>query len=116
MVFHVALFRPRSDLSVADRLGLVEALEAALRCIPSVRRFHVGRRIRHGAGYEALMPVEFEFGAVLEFDDLAGLQAYLAHDVHVALGSRFMRSLDSSAIYDYQMLGRDDLLRLAQRG
>ncbi len=114
MILHVALFRPRSDLSMSDRGGLFESLEAALQGIPSVRRFRLGRRVRHGAGYEALMPADFDFAAVLEFDDLAGLQAYLAHDAHVQLGSRFMRSLEASAIYDYLTLDRDDLLRLTR--
>ncbi|HEY3380641.1 MAG TPA: Dabb family protein [Vicinamibacterales bacterium] len=112
MVCHVVLFRPRHDLSVADRTGLVEALETALRRIPSIRRFHVGRRIRHGTRYETLMPVDLEYGAILEFDDLAGLQAYLDHPAHQALGARFMESLEASAIYDYQMQDGDELKRL----
>jgi hypothetical protein len=114
MVFHVVLFRPRRDLAAADRAGLVEALETALQRIPSIRRFHVGRRIRHDAGYEALMPVDLEYGAVLEFDDLAGLQAYLHHPAHEALGARFLQSLEASAIYDYRMQDADQLRQLAQ--
>ena len=114
MVFHVVLFRPRPDLPAGERAGLVEALETALQQIPSVRRFHIGRRIRHDAGYEALMMVDLEYGAVLEFDDLAGLQAYLHHPAHQTLGQRFMPSLASSAIYDYQMQDGDELRRLAQ--
>jgi hypothetical protein len=114
MVFHIVLFRPRPELSVADRAGLVEALEHALRRIPSIRRFSLGRRLRHGAGYEAWMAVDLEYAAVLEFDELAGLQAYLAHPAHAALGRRFMESLESSAIYDYAMQGPDELRALAQ--
>ncbi len=113
MVFHVALFRPRADLSEADRAVLLEAFEAALRRIPSVRRFHVGRRVTHGAGYESLMPVSLDYAAILEFDDLAGLQAYLNHPAHAALGQRFMRSLEASEIFDYQMQGGRELHRLA---
>jgi hypothetical protein len=104
MLFHIVLFRPRSGLAPADRAGLIEALESALQCIPSIRRFHVGRRVVHGAGYEALMPVSMDYGAVIEFDDLAGLRAYLEHPAHKALGSRFMQSLESSAIFDYRMV------------
>jgi hypothetical protein len=114
MFFHIVLFRPRPDLSAADRAGLVEALESALERSPSIRRFHVGRRVTHGAGYEALMPVSLDYGAVLEFDDLAGLEAYLEHPAHKALGSRFMHSLDASAIFDYEMQGGEDLRRLAR--
>jgi hypothetical protein len=114
MLFHITLFRPRPDLTAADRAGLVEALESALQRIPSIRRFHVGRRVTHGAGYEALMPVSLDFAAVIEFDDLGGLQAYLEHPAHEALGKRFMQSLESSVIFDYQMQGGEELRRLAQ--
>lgn len=114
MVFHVVLFRPRSDLTAPGRVALIESLENALQRIPSIRRFHLGRRIRHGAGYEALMTVDLDYAAVLEFDDLAGLQAYLHHPAHQALGSRFMESLASSAIYDYAMQGPEELSALAK--
>jgi hypothetical protein len=114
MVLHVVLFRPRPDLGPSDRAGLVEALESALQRIPSIRRFHVGRRVVHGAGYEALMPVSLDYAAVIEFDDLAGLRAYLEHPAHEALGSRFMSSLEASQIFDYQMQDGEELRGLAQ--
>jgi hypothetical protein len=113
MLFHVVLFRPRADLTAADRASLVEAFESALQRIPSIRRFHVGRRVTHGAGYEALMPVSFDYAAIIAFDDLNGLQAYLRHPAHEALGKRFMPSLEASAIFDYQMQDGDQLRRLA---
>lgn len=115
MLFHVVLFHPRPDLTVPERVALVEALEDALRRIPSIRRFHVGRRVRHGAGYEALMQVDLDYAAVLEFDDLAGLQAYLHDPAHEALGQRFMQSLAASAIYDYAMQGPEELRALGQQ-
>ena len=113
MLLHVVLFRPRAELGAADRASLVEAFEEALQRIPSIRRFHVGRRMTHGAGYEALMPVSLDYAAIIEFDDLAGLQAYLRHPAHEALGQRFMRSLEASAIFDYQMQGGEELQRRA---
>jgi len=116
MLFHVVLFRPRPDLTAADRAGLVEAFEAALQRIPSIRRFNVGRRVTHGAGYEALMPVSLDYAAVIEFDDLAGLEAYLEHPAHQALGSHFMSLLESSAIFDYEMQDGDALRNVAQIG
>lgn len=114
MLFHVVLFRPRASLTAAERTGLVEAVEEALRRIPSIRRFHVGRRVTHGAAYESLTPVSLDYAAIVEFDDLAGLQAYLRHPAHEALGQRFMCSLEASAIFDYQMQGGEELRRLAR--
>jgi hypothetical protein len=112
MVSHIVLFQPRPDLSAADQVDLVEALENALRGIPSVRRVQVGKRIRHGTGYEALMSVDLGYAAVLEFDDLAGLQDYLHHPAHQALGKRFMTSLSASAIYDYEMHDASEVRQL----
>ena len=37
MISHVVLFRPKPDLSNADREGLVAAFERAVRDIPTVR-------------------------------------------------------------------------------
>jgi len=112
LFFHVVLFRPRPDLSAEERAGLVSALDEALKQIPSIRRFSLGRRVRHGAGYEALMSVDLEFAAILEFDDLAGLRGYLDHPAHRGLGRRFMQSLESSAIYDYAIQSADELKTL----
>jgi hypothetical protein len=103
MLFHVVLFRPRPNLSAQETSDLIRAVEDAHRAIPSIRRFHVGRRVVHGAGYEALMRESLDYAAVIEFDDLAGLKDYLEHPAHRALGPRFMQSLESSAIFDYEM-------------
>ena len=109
MLLHLVLFRPRSDLAPADRASLFDALDAALRDIPSIRHFQVGRRVRHGAGYEQLMPEDLPCAALIAFDDLDGLHAYLEHPSHQALGRLFMQSLDASAIYDYEMVELGDL-------
>lgn len=114
MLFHIALFSPRPDLTAADHASLVEALESALQRIPSIRKFNVGRRVTHGAAYERLMPVSLDYAAVIEFDDLAGLEEYLEHPAHQALGARFMASLETSAIFDYQMQDGGQLRGLAQ--
>lgn len=105
MVFHIVLFRPRADLTDTARREVIEALRSALAAIPSIRRFSLGRRVKHGAGYEALMSVSLDYAAVIEFDDLDGLKAYLEHPAHRALGTRFVQSLESSAIFDYEMQG-----------
>ncbi len=105
MVAHVVLLAPRPDLTAAQRDAVMSALERAAREIPSVRRVSVGRRIRHGAAYEAGAAVDFAFAAIFEFDDLAGLQAYLAHPAHEDLGARFYDSLSAGLACDYEMAG-----------
>jgi hypothetical protein len=87
MVFHIVLFDPRTDLREEEREAVFAAFGRALAAIPSVRRAHVGRRVRHGAGYEAGMGEPLEYAAVLVFDDLDGLRTYLEHPAHATLAN-----------------------------
>ena len=103
MIAHLVLFRPRPGLPDADRRALAEALTAALRDIPSIRRARVGRRITHGRPYEALMQVDYSYAAVLEFDDVAGLKAYLEHPAHEALGALFFACFEDALMYDFDL-------------
>ena len=93
MVTHVVLMKPRPDLSTGDRQVFVAAFEHALREIPTIRHVRIGRRITHGAGYEQAAPDTADFLAAIDFDDVAGLQAYLRHPAHDELGARFAQSL-----------------------
>jgi hypothetical protein len=106
VVFHIVLFRPKPNISEPDRAAMFSALSAAATGIPSVRRFHVGTRITHGRPYEHLMEQSYPFAAVIEFDDLDGLQAYLNHAQHEKLGALFYQLLDAGLVYDYEMESR----------
>ena len=110
MIVHLVLFRPRPDLTDAQRRSLGEALEAALREIPSVRRARIGRRVMHGRPYEQLMRTNYDYAAVLEFDDLDGLHAYLAHPAHERLAARFFESFEEALMYDYDLQEGEDAL------
>ena len=103
MIWHVVLFRPRGDLSDADRQSLVRAFENALRTIPSIVRAHVGRRVMHGRGYEQSMTVDYEYAAIIEFEDLSALKAYLQHPAHEQLATRFFAAFETALMYDYEM-------------
>lgn len=102
MLLHIVLFRPKPGLSDDDREAMFAALDAAAREIPTVRRFQLGRRVTHGAGYEAMMAHDFPFAAVIEFEDLAGLQAYLRHPRHDELGRLFYSLQEAALAYDYE--------------
>jgi hypothetical protein len=110
MLAHVVMFRPRADLTDADREALIAALMKALEEIPSIRRARIGRRVIHGRPYEQLMRTDYPFLALLEFDDLAGLQSYLAHPAHEQLGTQFFAVFEEALMYDYDMA---DLTRSA---
>ena len=113
IVSHIVLMKPRPDLSAADRRALVDAFDRAIREIPTVRDVRVGRRVMHGAGYEQAMPDTADYLIVIDFDDVAGLQTYLGHPAHEALGARFNQSLSSALVYDFQVGGADSLAGLA---
>lgn len=105
MIAHVVLMRPKRDLSAADRQAFLAAFKRAVREIPSVRRVRLGRRVTVGAAYESLSPATGEFLAVIDFDDLAGLETYLRHEAHQELGARFYESIESALVYDYKVGG-----------
>jgi hypothetical protein len=111
MVWHVVLIAPREPLDLEERRGLLAAFERAVREIPSVRDVRVGRRVTHGAQYEALSPVGFPFLVVIGFDDLSGLQTYLAHPVHQDLAERFYRTVSSAVVHDFEIGGIEELTR-----
>jgi hypothetical protein len=103
MFAHIVLFRPKPDISDSDRQTMFEALRVASTEIPSVRRFHIGKRVTHGRTYESLMVEDYPYSAVIEFDDLAGLKAYLTHRQHERLGELFYAMLEKGLVYDYEM-------------
>jgi len=102
MLLHVVLFRPKLGISETDRTAMFAALNEAAREIPTVRRFRIGSRVTHGAAYETVMTEDFPFAAIIEFDDLAGLQAYLRHPKHEALGRLFYQLQAAALAYDYE--------------
>ena len=105
MTSHIVLMKPRPDLSAADRQALVAAIEHAIREVPTVRGVRIGRRTLHGAGYESISPESADYLVAIDFDDLAGLQAYLRHPAHDALGARFNTSIRSALVYDFEVGG-----------
>lgn len=98
------LFRPRTGISAEDATALGDAFARALNDIPFVRRARVGKRITIGREYEQLMAVDYEYAAVIEFDDVAGLKGYLEHAAHAELGRRFFESIEAGLVYDFEMM------------
>ena len=107
MVIHIVLFRPKPEVPGPDREAIFSALSSASTQIPAVRRFSVGKRLTHGRPYEQLMTEDYPFAAVVEFDDLAGLQEYLNHPHHQKLGKLFYKLLDAGLVYDYEVVGSE---------
>jgi hypothetical protein len=49
------------------------------------------------------MRVDYEYVAILEFDDETGLRAYLDHGAHEALATRFFECIEEMLFYDFDV-------------
>jgi hypothetical protein len=107
-VSHLVLMKPRPELTPANRQAFLDAFDRAMREIPTVRGVRIGRRIMHGAAYEPSAPT-MDYVAIIDFDDLAGLQTYLRHPAHEELGRLFGQSLSGSLVYDFELGGAEVL-------
>ena len=107
MMLHVVLFRPKPNLGDDARRRLAKAFADAIDGIPSIKKTRIGRRRTHGRPYEQLMREDFTHAAILEFDDLDGLKAYLEHPVHVELGSRFFECFEQVFVSQVQAFALD---------
>lgn len=114
MISHLVLMTPRPDLSDDERQSFLALFERALREIPDVRGVRIGRQVLHGAGYESLSNGGGQYLAIIDFDDLAGLQAYLRHPAHEELGARFYAALSSAIVADFDVAGIEGLERLVR--
>jgi Stress responsive A/B Barrel Domain len=110
VIAHVVLFRPRPNLSDEERRALVDAWSTALAQIPAIRRARVGRRIRIGRSYEGLTTTDLPYAAILEFDDVEGLRAYLDHAAHEPVATQLFATIEEALIYDFEMEANADAL------
>jgi hypothetical protein len=105
MIAHLILFRPKSELTAAERKGIFDALSSAASTIPGIQRLRLGRRIRHGLpGYEQAMREDYEYVVMIEVEDVDALKAYLRHPSHIALGRHFTQSAAAALAYDYEIV------------
>jgi Stress responsive A/B Barrel Domain len=109
MIAHVILFKPKPELTSADRSAIFRTLTSAAREIPGIRQFRVGKRVRHGLpGYEQTMREDFEFIVIIEVETVDALKAYLRHPTHAAFGSHFTQSAAAALAYDYELVEASD--------
>ena len=104
MIAHVVLLRPKPELTDAERAEALDTIRRSAANLPDVRRFRLGRRVKHGLpGYEQLMPQDFEVALIVEVDDVEALKRYLQAPAHVALGQLFYTATAAALAYDYDM-------------
>ena len=102
MIAHIVLLEPRPDLTDDQRRDALETLTRAVADVPEIRRFRLGRRVKHGLpGYEQLMPHDFQFALIIEVDDVEALKRYLQAPAHAAIGNLFYTATSAALAYDY---------------
>lgn len=111
MVAHLVLYRPKPGLDDEARAKFTEAIVAARREIPAIRRFIVGRRLMDGPSYQLGALPDFPYLAVIEFDDRPGLTTYLQHPSHTGLGGMFRSAIDAALVYDFDIADAADVER-----
>jgi hypothetical protein len=113
VIAHVVLLQPRASLSAAERQAAVATLARAASDVPEIRRFRIGRRVRHGLpGYEQMMARDYEFALVVEFDDVEALKRYLQAPAHAPLGHLFATATAAALAYDFEIVEPTDAHRL----
>jgi hypothetical protein len=108
MIVHVVLFRLKPGVSDEARDGVADVFSQAIREIPSIRRARVGSRVTVGGSYEQLMTADYPLAAVLEFDDISALRAYLDHPIHELLTQRFFACIEHALMYDFDLWETDE--------
>ena len=109
MIAHIVLLKLRPGFTAEDRRRAIDAFACASAAIADVRRFRIGRRIRHGLpGYEQAMREDYEYALVLEFDDEPALKRYLQAPAHGALGQMFTAATTAALAYDYELMDAAD--------
>jgi hypothetical protein len=104
MIAHIVLLQPRGDLTEDERRAALDTLAAAAADVPEIRRFQLGRRVKHGLpGYERLTTQDYEFALIIEVDDVAALTRYLQAPAHAALGHLFYTATSAALAYDYEL-------------
>ena len=120
MILHTVLFQPKPEVTGEGRRAFMTALQRASSEIPEVRRARIGRRVEVGAAYQGPNDHPYEYAAVIEFDSVEDLRAYLAHPLHQELGRQFWLACERTTIHDSTAVdvadGRDLESSLADEG
>jgi len=105
VIAHIVLLHPRADLTEEQRRAALDTLAHAAANVPEIRRFRLGRRVKHGLpGYEQAMKADYDFVLIIEVDDVPALTRYLTAPAHRALGDLFSTATAAALAYDFEMI------------
>lgn len=103
MIAHIVLIKPKPSLSDEDRSRFLASFRQALAEIDTIRTSMVGSALSERIQYGQNLGREtYEYAAILEFDDVSGLRAYLEHPAHQELGRLFWQCCAATEILDVE--------------
>ena len=104
MIAHIVLFNPKPGVSESEIRSFARIIQDACRHIGAIQRSHVGRRIDIDAGYaRSFGEKTYQFAAIFEFEDSAGLKEYLKHPLHKQVGRLFWEMCESTVVVEAAM-------------
>lgn len=105
VIQHIVLFTPKATLSDDERRTFASRTLGTLTGCSQIARLTIGRRAEIDAGYERLFGDKtYEYAAVLEFSDQAGLVHYLNTPEHAELGRLFWENCESTVVSEVELI------------
>jgi hypothetical protein len=97
MIRHCSLWKFTDAAPEGHIQAVTDAFYAAAEVVPSIRACQVGGNI----GY---LPSNYDFALTIDFDDLDGYRAYVAHDLHMQLFREFLEPyLDNRMAVQFEL-------------
>lgn len=101
VILHVVLYRPRPQVTHDQLQSFALELQRLFQAVPAIRRAVVGKRTDFDAGYQrSLGDTTYNYLAVLEFENEAGLIEYLTHPGHRLIGKLFWELCESTTVFE----------------
>jgi hypothetical protein len=96
---HAVIFYLKKDAPAGEADSLIEDTHKLLAKIPTVRGLWVGKPAEKATPKYAI--TDFHVGLVVLFDDYAGLEKYLEHDLHTEFLDKHGKHWDKVPVYDF---------------
>jgi hypothetical protein len=109
MILRLVLFHLKSDVTDYDSRVLLSSITGAVKSVPGLLSFNVGRRVEGDVGYTlgdaaasgGSQP--YDYAAVFQFENAKALQAYLTHPAQTEIRTRFAAVVSSAITCDYEI-------------
>jgi hypothetical protein len=109
MILRITLFQLRPDVSEYETRVLLATVGGAVKNIPGLLMFKVGRRVsregayRLGAAAADRQHPDYDYAAVFQFESRAALDEYLRHPAQAQLRSRLEAVVLAATTSDYEV-------------